>query len=207
MMTANKIILLLGMTAVVPACLQTRADLKRDGTVGSIETARTPAKTPSMQSAQSDARFEEVNKDFRELNGRIEILENQLRQGGGDEKTRTLENKITQLEQKISLLEATVTDLNNKARKEAAAPAKKDELAEASELFENKKWEDAILAFEEYRKNNPKGKSYAEATYKIGVAFQSLGMKDDAKAFYKEVAEKFPNSKEAGLAKNKLKKI
>ena len=83
----------------------------------------------------------------------------------------------------------------------------KSPLADATQHFNNKKWEDAILAYEDYRKHNPKGAEYAEATLKIGMCFQNMSLKDDAKVFYKEVVEKFPKSKEASVAKSKLKKL
>ena len=54
---------------------------------------------------------------------------------------------------------------------------------------------------------NPKGKRYADATYKIGMSFQELKLKDDAKAFYQEVIQKFPKSSEAKKAEVRLKKL
>ena len=43
------------------------------------------------------------------------------------------------------------------------------------------------------------------ALYKIGLSFESLGMKDDAKGFYQELIEKHPKSQEAKKAKAKMK--
>jgi TolA-binding protein len=223
----KNLFLLVMILGVLPACLQTRAALRdspsgsskiesrpivfsQNSKVGSQKETIVPAPAPTLtREAQADARFEDMNKDFRQLYGRVETVENQMTQLKDN---KMLEAKITQLESKIALLETTVADLNNKAKKEPVTAAKgkekeKDELAEGDQFYDDKKWEDAILAYEEFRKQNPKSKSYAEATYKIGVCFQNLGMKDDAKAFYKEVVDKYPSAKEAGLAKTKLKKI
>jgi TolA-binding protein len=227
----KNLLLLVVLFGCLPACLQTRAQL-RDSPQGSkIESkpivfaqngkitgnssnaTSAPAAAPQIsKEAQTDSRFEDVNKDFRQLYGKVETVENQMNQL---KENKALEEKIAQLEGKIALLETTVVDLNSKSKKEPAAPVAKsastkvdkNELAAADQFYSEKKWEDAILAYEDFRKQNPKGKSYAEATYKIGVCFQNLGMKDDAKAFFKEVVDKYPSAKEAGLAKSKLKKI
>ncbi len=78
---------------------------------------------------------------------------------------------------------------------------------EGESLIGQKKWREAIIAFEEYRKANPKGKHYADATYKIGVCMQEVGMRAEAKLFYDEVIAKFPGSKEAKKAAYRLKTI
>ena len=72
--------------------------------------------------------------------------------------------------------------------------------------FEEKKWQEAILSFEQYREN-PKGKYVAEAAYKTGVCFQELGMKDEAKVFYQDVVAKFPQSDMAKKAQYRLKNL
>ena len=52
----------------------------------------------------------------------------------------------------------------------------------------------------------PNGKKYALATLKIGIAFQELGLKEDAKTFFDDVIAKNPNSPLAKQAKERLKK-
>jgi TolA-binding protein len=44
-----------------------------------------------------------------------------------------------------------------------------------------------------------------EALYKIGVSFEALGSKDDAKGFYQLLIDKFPKSSQAKKVKSKLK--
>ena len=41
--------------------------------------------------------------------------------------------------------------------------------------------------------------------YKIGLSFEGLGMKDDARGFFQELVEKYPKSPEAIKAKKKAK--
>lgn len=218
---------LLGLALLVQGCLKTTAELRNDpnrnqpaAATSSSSAAPTPPPivTKQQQAAVEAMRSDDINRDFRELNGRVEVVEKQLNDVKDNEKVRMLEAKITQLEAKIGLLESTVTELHTRSKKEAAYtppvsapkeifPQEPSVYTEANKLYDKQKWEDAVLAFEEYRKSNPKGKLYADATYKIGICFQNLGMKDDAKAFFKEVVDKYPKSKEAGLAKGKLKKL
>lgn len=224
----NKFIIISGLLLSLTGCLQTRADLRREGVEPrqqhvSLDRDDTPQKhttftpppasSPNKEPAATNVpvvaatRSDDPNEDFRRLFGRIEVLENQVAQLKDGEKVKALETEIAQLKTKIGLLETTVAELNAKSKKESTSNKKDDDLSEANAFFSEKKWEDAILAYEDFRKKNPKSKHYAEATYKIGQCFQNLGMKDDAKAFYKEVVDKYPSSKEAGLAKGKLKKI
>lgn len=189
------------------ACLQTRSAIKSD------------PHSPQAKQAQEESKFDEVNRDYRALNGRIETLEAQAKNSSDNEKVKALDHKISQLEAKMLLIETTVSELNAKAKKDLAAleaqqqkererqEEAKNPLAAGNKYFDAKKWEDAILSFEDYRKNNPKGRNYPEATLKIGICFQNLGTKEDAKAFFKEVVEKYPSSKEAAQAKAKLKKL
>jgi TolA-binding protein len=197
---------------ITVGCLQTRSAL-RD------QTGQAPKVTAQQQKAAEAAiQQENTDKEFREMYGRIESVENQIKLLSDGEKTKVLETRMAQMETEMNLLRATLSELNAKAKKEAqmlssdqrANIEKKSPpsaLQEATKHFEDKKWEDAILAYEEYRKSNPKGKEYAEATLKIGLCFQNMGLKDDAKVFFKEVVDKYPKTKEADAAKTKLKKL
>ena len=71
----------------------------------------------------------------------------------------------------------------------------------------DKKFKDAILAYQKYRDGNPKGRHYGEATFKMGVCFQEMGLKDEAKVFYEEVISKFPGSKDAKKAAVRAKQL
>lgn len=197
-------------------CLQTRANLKQENPTYAAPTAKAPSHTVEQTSkAEASAKNEDVNSEFRQLYGRLETVEAQLKDTKENEYVKGLETKIMQMEQKMALLETTVADLNAKAKASqaaqaaaVAAPAKTvGPLENGDKAFDKKEWEDAILAYEDYRKKNPKGGEYAHATFRIGLSFQSMGLKDDARAFFKEVVDKFPKSKEAALAKGKLKKL
>ncbi len=200
------------LTFFFVGCLQTRSNL-RGG------TSTTPVTAQQQKAAEEAIKKDDTDKEFRELYGRIETVEKQVAEAKDSEKVKMLETRLAVMETELNLMRATVSELNAKAKKDALLissderaatqqkPQVKSPLFDASKHFNDKKWEDAILAYEEYRKNNPKGKEYPEATLKIGMCFQNMGLKDDAKVFFKEVVDKYPKTKEADTAKSKLKKL
>jgi TolA-binding protein len=176
-------------------------------------------KVSTIQKNNADAnnRFADNEAEIRALNGRIEVLENRIGQGNLDkEKSRKdLENQITELNQKMGLLQEEVSKLDNelsimKAGQAEPAPAKSDGKASqfdmAEEYFAKKEWKKAILNYQKFRDANPKNKKVPEATYKIGVSFQELGMKEESKTFFDEVISKYPNSNEAKKSRSRLKR-
>lgn len=177
------------------ACLQTRQALRRQGS---------PAE---QKKGVETAQLDEVNQDFRTLYGRVEVVENQMAEIKENPEVAELKMKVAQLETKVALLEESLVQLNGAAKKGFPGAKKKGPWTKGNEYYGQKKWENAILSFEEYRKKYPKGKSYSDATYKIGMSFKNLGMKQDAKAFFKEVVDRYPKSKAAKQAKTQLKKL
>ena len=190
-------------------CLQTRSNLRQATTA--------PVNVQQQKAAEEAIKKQDTDGEFRQLYGRLETVEKQVADAKENPQVKTLENRILQMETEMNLLRATISELNNKAKKDALLAASDEQVAkkqvaksplfDATKYFNDKKWEDAILAYEDYRKKNPKGTEYAEATLKIGLCFQNMGLKDDAKVFFKEVVEKYPKSKEADSAKSKLKKL
>lgn len=73
--------------------------------------------------------------------------------------------------------------------------------------FAEKKYEEAILEFDEVIKKYPKGNKVPDALYRQGLAF--LEMKDtiNAKLILREVIKRFPNSDQANRARKKLQEI
>lgn len=164
---------------------------------------------------------------MRELNGRVDVVENKLGQShsGVESALKTsqqqnvdLNTKVTIMQEALATMEKQIYALNTEvnalraervanaqAAEKAAKQAKKDPYEAAQDNFNKKDWKQSILNFQKYRDENPKGPKFADATYKIGVSFQELGMKDEAKTFYDEVVSKFPKSEEARRAKIRLK--
>ena len=146
--------------------------------------------------AQHTRENEDKMKAYREelahLNGEVEQLKGQL--------------LALQDQQKRAADQAAAAQAAQAAAQAAAsAQATKNPWAAGEEKFEQKAWKEAILDYERYRKSNPKGSHFGAATYKIGVAFQELGLIDEAKAFYEEVVNKYPKSRDAERAATRLK--
>jgi tetratricopeptide (TPR) repeat protein len=217
----NRILWIVVGTFMLSGCLVTRNDLKDGG--------RTQDQTAAMQKAAANDtanRFAEIEASIREMNGRVEVVENKVGQADQsrgrsqlllEEQLAETNKKVQLLQEEIMKLEGQVQALNEQiasSRVETKAeekPAGKSEKKTAfdigEELFEKKDWKKAIVSYQKYRDLFPKGKKIAEATYKIGVCFQELGMKEEAKTFYDEISAKFPNSPEARRAKIRLKKL
>ena len=71
--------------------------------------------------------------------------------------------------------------------------------------FRIKQYKKAIIETQSSRKSSRGSPHMPEALYKIGVSFEALGMKEDAKGFYQELVEKYPKSPEAKKIRKKAR--
>ncbi|MFZ4403082.1 MAG: tetratricopeptide repeat protein [Pseudobdellovibrionaceae bacterium] len=203
-------------------CLQTRTDVKD---VEQRQVIQQQVVGLQKNTADVSGRFSEVLEQLREINGRLEVVENRTAQNNNsnefankkiqndqqeqNQKINLLQEALGKLEQQLGQLNAEVQGL--KAEKLAEHTEKtvkkalKDTYEAAEDHFDKKEWKKAILNFQKFRDDNPRSKTFAEATYKIGVSFQELGLKDEAKTFYDEVIAKFPSTEQARKAKTRLK--
>ena len=234
----KKSLILLSACFAFTGCLKTVNDIRSEG--GDLEEQKQTASqqraertrevvVKEVPKAAATARLEEYDEQVRNLNGRMDALENHLAQNSAaaqgekasvtemakytDKKFSAYEEELKTLEAKLAELTAEVERLKSQPAAASAAPAanaaksSKTAYDDAEELFSGKKWKEAIVNYQKYRDQNPKGKMYAESTYKIGVCFQELKMKDESKAFFEEVTAKFPSSKEAKKASVRLKQL
>ncbi len=209
-----RILFLATCVVVLNGCVKTRAQLRGDeGGTELQKQTNTQRREEVKASAQKPppppppaSKTDEIFEQLREMNGRIDTLENQMTQvmaAAANEKLSTMkmaeaiDQKFAAYEEEIKKLEAQVLALTS-----APAPVAKGRTAydDGEDAFNAKKWKEAIVNYQKYRDANPKGKMYADATYKIGVCFQELKLKDEARAFFDEVIAKYPGSKEAKKA-------
>jgi len=213
-MKSFKIVFSLGLVIALSGCLQTREE------VNEMETGRqAQAQVSAMQKAKAEEenRLYVLQDELRQANGRIDVLEKRLsdaqeklekNQNSGPsnkdiiDQMKIFEQSLTQLKNHVDELETKIA--SSKAQKESA---NKDPWAAAEEAYSKKEWKNAILNYQAYRDQNPKGANYPVATYKIGVSFQELKMIDEAQAFFQEVIHKFPKSPSAKKAKFRLSQM
>lgn len=205
-------------------CLKTRNEVRENE---HSQVMQQQVVTLQKSNADTADRFSEIEEHMRDLNGRVDVVENKLgkNDSGVENAIKSTQQQNQDLNQKVNLLQEALTKIEAdlhalgtelavvKAEKAAAnaertaKQAKKDIFDVGQEFFEKKDWKQSILNFQKYRDDHPKGKNFAEATYKIGVAFQELGMKDEAKTFFDEILSKFPKTEEARRAKSRLKAL
>ncbi len=71
-------------------------------------------------------------------------------------------------------------------------------------FYQLKDHKKAIIDFSKFPEKFQHSSKLPLALYKIGLSFEALGMKEDAKGFYQELVDKFPKSGEAKKAKAKI---
>ncbi|MCM2282386.1 MAG: tetratricopeptide repeat protein [Bdellovibrionaceae bacterium] len=222
------IIAALSMTSfVTTGCLQTRTALKEQE---EKQVLQKTVKSLQKDTADVNTRFSDIDEDLRKLDGRIEAVEFKLNQAQSKadtgskatdtrvteitEKMKVYQEELTKLDTEMIELRSALAQMQEEMRKSASSggggnskTSEPSAYQSAEGLFKENQWKDAILEYEKYRKASPKGKQFADATYKIGVCFQELSLTEEAKAFYEEVTAKFPKSKEAEKASYRLKTL
>ena len=215
--------------------LKTREDLKGETQASQPPAASSPSvvvESPALSNEQSATassvpayKQEERNEQIRALYGRVEESEHQVqelrqsmielaesRQKEKEESAQKLqayEEAIKEMETQIQALkeEKAKAEVAPTSGKKGASAKSSDDFQKGEGLYSQKKWKEAIVAYQKYRENQPKGKFYADATYKMGQAFLALGMKDESKSFFEEVRVKYPKSPLAKKAEKQLKSL
>lgn len=215
------------VAACFVGCLQTRNDVHESEQRNVMQQ-----QVSSLQKTNADVgnRFSELEEEIRALNGRMEVAENKQEQshsvmegnlksskqqgkdlneklGVFQEALEKMEKQIENLTSEVQSLKAKSTNSSGNSEEPASPHSSKGVYEAAQSHFSKKEWKQCILKFEKYREGNPKGSHFSEATYKIGVAFQELGMVEESKTFFDEVIKKFPKSEDARRAKIRLKTL
>ncbi len=212
-------------------CLKTRNEVKD---VEQKQVLQQQVVSLQKNTADTGNRFSDLEEQMRYLNGRVENIENKINRTDSDvdrkqkvqnDSLQDVNRKMQIYQEALTKLEAQIIQLQNELAhakaeasakeaqessqkaKAASAAAAKNPYDLAQDLFAQKDWKAAIIEYQKYRDQSPKGKNFADATYKIGVCFQELGMKEDAKSFYQEAISRFPNGDEARRSKVRLKSL
>ena len=176
-------------------CLRTHKEVLDEG--GDLIYKEKPVQSQSV-----------IDRNYTLMNERLDSLErNTVNKQDVDTDIDSLRNVINQLQTRVAYLEKQIKqnskDQNSINKKESA---KKDSYNQAESYFRDKKWKQAIFAYEKFRKAQPQSLRFSKATLKIGMSFVELGLNKEAQVFFKEVVERFPKSEEAKEAKKLLEK-
>ena len=219
----NKTIFFLVVVSLA-GCLKTRDELN-GGSMGAnspdSQDRYVSGQFSQQQKAQIDSRFFEIDRDFRQLYGKIESLEGQMGQMDlvkkasedspeSSEKIKVLESRISTLEEALLSLDKKISGAKTSSRSKISPPLEdlpKQDFQQGEYFFAKKDYINSIQAFDRYRKRFPKGQYYAIATYNMGEAFRRLNLPKEASPFFKEVIERDPSTKVARRATAQLQKI
>lgn len=211
---------------LVTGCFKTRSEVAEQE---DRQKFQSQVSQQQQMKAEGESKQQEMEANMRQMYGRIESIEHRLNMDLENRQKESSGKEMTQKQiiEQMKMFEASLARIDQRladieARKSAPAAAivatgadksvksketEPSSWTDAEQLFNDKEWKKAILAYQKYRDENPKGKNFAEGTYKIGSSFQELGKKEEAKAFYEEVIEKFPKSSVARKATYRLKTL
>lgn len=164
-----------------------------------IAAANKEKSTTSSQDAQKIALLQEA----------LAKMEAQIKNIEAEQIQRKAQQEAAALAAKNAPPEEPPVKVVKKNTKEAGKTSEKNansyELAQG--FFANKEWKKAILNYQKYVDETPKGKEVSDSKYKIGVCFQELGMKEEAMAFFEEVVANYGKTDAGKKAKIRLSKL
>jgi TolA-binding protein len=227
---------IVAMALVLSSCLKTRSDISEQDQTYAYSKKNADNQTaaqaqPSQLNQEAPvqtAALDDKDELIRELNGRVETLENQLAALIKEKESATSQDsqKIVLLQEALTKMQGQIDKLENPEPVAAVKPADKnlkssDDVAAAEskgtkklnayeagqQNFTKQKWKKAILNFQKYTDESPKGKNVADSKYKIGICFQELGMKEEAMAFYEEVVANFGKTEAGKKSKLRLSQL
>lgn len=213
------VLFLISPLLFLSGCLLTRSEVQETETKKVMQDQMS---TMQKSTAEQNLRYSEIESDLRDLSGKTEVLDHKIGaiaqdrekfKKATDDQLAETNKKVDLLQEEVTKMQAQMGQLLNEISQKLNTPAPtvsnegtKGPMEMGDELLNEKDFKKAVVYFQKFRDANPKSKKFAEATYKIGVCFQEMDMKDEAKTFFDEVISKFPNSTEAKKAKIRLKK-
>lgn len=232
----KKVLQLILISLILTSCLRTRSDISEQDQNYAYgkknadnQTQAQTATAASQDSVVQNTVIDEKDELIRNLNGRVETLENQLAEMNKQkeeasaqegQKMTLLQEALTKMEAQIAKLEAGQSALIATEGSKDNSLKSSDETSEADkgvkklnaydaaqQYFVKQEWKKAILNFQKYTDESPKGKNVADSKYKIGVCFQELGMKEEAMAFYEEVVANYSKTEAGKKSKARLAKL
>ncbi len=91
------------------------------------------------------------------------------------------------------------------AARETGKEAEEATFLRGESQFKKQQYNKAIIDFSRFSEKYPKSPYHPKALLKVAESFEALGKKEEAKAFYSDLLERFPKTAEGMLAKKRLK--
>lgn len=221
-----KVLIITGAMLFLTSCLKTRTDVAENdqNEIYSRKNAENQMESQSV---------EDKNELIRNLNGRLEVLEQQFAAVQSEKEMSSLRDSqriillqeaVAKLEIQVQKMENQVVDSDQVSDKDLQSSDDQEEDTEAKiekktkikklnsyelaeEQYKKREWKKSIISYQKYTDETPKGKFVADAKYKIGLCFQELGMKDEAMAFYEEVVANYAKTEAGKKSKTRLAKL
>jgi TolA-binding protein len=214
-----------------PLAPKTAPEPVRESSSQTAAQAPVPAPKTDFTTLSED----ELRAELAKANGQVEELqhEKELKEKNGSEDLKKAQERIGALEKQLKeLTPETLTVPEGKtpfeAGKDAYLAEKFDEaitflsqflsnqekgkqVEEATFLrgeanFKKLQYNKAILDYSKFPEKFQKSSFHPKALLRIAESFEAMGRKDDAKAFYSDLLEKFSKTAEGKIAKKKMKK-
>ncbi len=177
---------------------------------------------------------EELRAEVARLTGEVEVLQHdkQMTEKMKSDEEKKAQDRIAELEKKLKELQPDAPKVpEGKTPLEAGKDAftsdqyddailfmsqvleKSDTGKDAEEAtyirgesyFKKQQFNKAIVDYSHFPEKFQKSAYHPKALLRIAEAFEMMGRKDDAKAFYSDLMDKFPKTAEGKLAKKRLK--
>jgi len=153
--------------------------------------------------AKMDELLEELKANNSNINRDVERIENN--QMLLAEEIESMQQKNLTLGKKIEKATNKNEGGGNKGNQKTSSANNIYSKAETS--YKERKYEDAILEFQQLIDTYPQDWRVPNAYLKQGTALVNLGRKKEAAFFFNTLIEKYPNSRDAKIAKQKLEAI
>ncbi len=181
---------------------------------------------------QGSYQVDELRAQVAELTGKVEELQHDqgVKDAAHSEETKLLQAKIEILEKKLKANEGPALPEGKDSFEAGKDAYFSGHYAEAVEFldaylktenpksleeatyirgeshFQLKNYKKAIVDFSTFPEKFQKSSYHPKALLRISESFEQMGRKEDAKAFYSDLVEKFPKTAEGKLAKKRLNK-
>lgn len=171
------------------------------------------ARQESAQDAQKESQLKEENRKLEARIAELEQAQIQMIEAikkFQESKPVSASESHESFEKAKALFDASNYDgaveaFSQYLKRSKAPKAEAATFYRAESYFHLKQYKKAIVDYSQFTEKYNRSRHLPAALLKIGLSFEALTMKDDAKGFFQEVVDKFPKSAEAKKARAKLK--